>query len=84
MGEFFAREPPPLVLIGFDASLQHARVKDPGAPWQRLVITLGALLVVTKELARLLGEEWLSVQIVFLPDAEGLEPLAEERAALCA
>jgi hypothetical protein len=68
-----------LVLLAIDPSVASARVKDPHTPWQRLVVMLGVLLVLIKQLAALLGEESLAIEVLFLRDDEGLEPLAEER-----
>jgi hypothetical protein len=68
-----------IVVVALDPSLVRARVKDPEAPWQRLVAALGVLFVVTQQLAALLEEESLTIEVAFLRDAEGLEPLGEER-----
>jgi hypothetical protein len=65
-----------LVVVAMDASLARARVKDPETPWQRLVVTLGVLLVLTRQLASMLGRESLAIRVAFLRDDEGLEPLA--------
>lgn len=55
-----------LVILAIDPDLVRARVKDAGLPWQRVVIALGILVVVTKKLVELLGDEALSVRVVFL------------------
>jgi len=66
-----------LVIITMDADLVRARIKDPGLPWQRTVLVLAVLLVVTKKLVELLGDEALSVRVVF--PGEGTIPLEDER-----
>ena len=55
-----------LVMVTMAADLVRARIKDPGLPWQRMVLVLAVLLVVTKKLVELLGDEALSVRVVFL------------------
>ncbi len=69
-----------LVLIVIAPDLVRARVKDRQLPWQRIVLVLGAVLVLTKKLFELLGEEALEVRVVFLRDDGARSPLAEERA----
>ncbi len=68
-----------LVVIALDPDLARARVKDAGLPWQRIVITLAVLLVLVKKLVELLGDEALSVRVVFL-DAAHDAVLREEMA----
>ncbi len=69
-----------VVVLALGPELVRARVKDRNLPWQRIVLVLGVVLVVTKKLAELLGEEALEIRVVFLHD-EGKEmPLAEEEA----
>jgi hypothetical protein len=64
-----------LVFMALDADLVRARVKDAHLPWQRIVLVLATVMVLTKKLVELLGEEALELRVVFLgPD------LAEERA----
>jgi vWA domain found in the FtsH ternary systems/N-terminal helical region fused to the FtsH ternary system vWA domain len=63
-----------LVILAIDPDLVRARIKDPGLPWQRIVLALAILLVVIKKLVELLGDEALAVRVVFL----GEDPLALE------
>lgn len=58
--------------------LIRARVKDRGLPSQRIVMLLGFILVLTKKVFELLGEEALTLEIVFLEDG-GRTPLEDER-----
>jgi hypothetical protein len=64
-----------LVFMALDADLVRARVKDAHLPWQRIVLVLATVMVLTKKLVELLGEEALELRVVFL----GTD-LAEERA----
>ena len=69
------------VVLVLSPDLVRARVKDRGAPFQRIVIVLGLVLVLTKKLVEMLGEEALAIRVVFLLAEDGLpSPLAEERA----
>lgn len=70
-----------LVILAVDPDLVRARVKDAGLPWQRVVIALGILVVVTKKLVELLGDEALAVRVVFLhEDANARRVLDDEMA----
>jgi hypothetical protein len=70
-----------LVVLVLSADLARARVKDRELPWQRIVLVLGVVLVLTKKLAELLGEEALEIQVIFLhEDTEARTPLSEEQA----
>lgn len=69
-----------VVVLAVSPDLVRARVKDPGVPWQRIVLVLAVIVVVTKKLVELLGEEALDLRVVFLWDAHGKTPLADERA----
>lgn len=64
-----------LVIMALDPDLTRARVKDAHLPWQRIVLVLATVMVLTKKLVELLGEEALELRVVFLGDE-----LAEERA----
>jgi hypothetical protein len=66
-----------LVILAVDPDLVRARVKDAGLPWQRVVVALGILVLVTKKLVELLGDEALSVRVVFLEE-RATAPLALE------
>jgi hypothetical protein len=68
-----------LVILALAPDLVRSRVKDRHLPWQRIVLVLGVVLVVTKKLVELLGEEALEIRVVFLEDEKGM-PLAEEKA----
>jgi hypothetical protein len=59
-------------LLGGD--LDDARVKDPDAPWQRLVLGFGLLVAAIRWLTHQLGHEALAVRLAFPPKL-----LAEER-----
>jgi len=67
------------ITVALLPDLARARFKDPGVPWQRLVLALGAILCTVRRLAQALTEEALLVQIVFVRDAAGLSQLAAER-----
>jgi hypothetical protein len=69
-----------VVVLALEADLVRARVKDPGVPWQRIVLVLALVVVVTKKLVELLGEEALDVRVTFLWDPRGSTPLADEKA----
>jgi hypothetical protein len=70
-----------LVILALAPDLVRTRVKDRHLPWQRIVLMLGVVLVVTKKLVELLGEEALEIRVVFLLEEEGATtPLAEEKA----
>jgi len=69
-----------LVIIALAPDLVRARVKDRQLPWQRIVLVLGLVLVLTKKLIELLGQEALEIRVVFLHEDGGAPPLAEERA----
>ncbi|MFO0736151.1 MAG: hypothetical protein U0270_09735 [Labilithrix sp.] len=64
-----------LVIMALDPDLARARVKDAHLPWQRIVLVLATVMVLTKKLVELLGEEALELRVVFLGDE-----LAEEQA----
>jgi vWA domain found in the FtsH ternary systems/N-terminal helical region fused to the FtsH ternary system vWA domain len=68
-----------LVIFALAPDLARARVKDRHLPWQRIVLVLGVVLVLTKKLVELLGDEALEIRLVFLQD-DGPTPLSEERA----
>jgi vWA domain found in the FtsH ternary systems len=67
------------IIFAIDAHLVRARVKDPGLPWQRIVLVLAVLVTVTKKLVELLGTEDLDIRVVFIPE-NGKIPLADEQA----
>jgi hypothetical protein len=69
-----------LVVLALGPDLVRARVKDRAVPWQRIVLVLGVVLVVTKKLAELLGEEALEIRVVFLHDEGKATPLESEKA----
>jgi hypothetical protein len=69
-----------LVILALDADLVRTRVKDRELPWQRIVLVLGLVLVLTKKLVELLGDEALELRVVFAKDAAGKSRLDEERA----
>jgi hypothetical protein len=68
-----------LVVFAFATDLVQARVKDRELPWQRIVLVLGAVLVLTKKLVELLGEEELAIQVAFLHEEGMKTPLGEEK-----
>ena len=69
------------VTLALSSDLVRARVKDPGLPWQRIVLVLALVLVLVKKLVELLGEESLAIRVVFLEETPGLPtPLAAEMA----
>ena len=63
------------------ADLDDCRIKDPGAPAQRLVLALGALVAGIEALIRWLDRVALSIVVVFERDGVR-DPLAAERALL--
>lgn len=63
-----------VIVIALPSSLAAHRVKDPDAPWQRLVLALGGVMLLVHRLVELLGEEALELRLAF---GAGLE---EERA----
>lgn len=63
------------IIIGPD--LDHARVKDKGVPWQRLVLALGFLVATIRWLTEKLDDQALAIRIAFPPRL-----LSEERAIL--
>ena len=69
-----------LVIFALAADLVRARVKDRGLPWQRIVLVLGVVLVVTKKLVELLGEEALEIRVIFDREHAIPTPLREEKA----
>ncbi len=69
-----------VVILALAPDLARARVKDRQLPWQRIVLVLGVVLVVTKKLVELLGEEALEIRVVFQHEDGAPTPLAEERA----
>jgi hypothetical protein len=69
-----------LVILALHPDLVRTRVKDRHLPWQRIVLLLGVVLVATKKLVELLGEEALQIRVVFLHEEHEPTPLAEEMA----
>jgi len=59
--------------------LVACRVKDPDSPWQRIIMLLGTLNLVTRQLIEWLSDESLVVRFVFTGDAS---ELGEEHALL--
>ena len=65
------------IYIAIDDGLVAARVKDPTARWQTIVVLLGLTRIAVQRVSELLGQENLMVNIVFLRDQRGnlsLEP----------
>jgi hypothetical protein len=60
------------IVVRLDASLEDSRVKDPSAPWQRIVRTLAVVCVALRRWCELLGEGELHLHLV-VPDALGPE-----------
>ncbi len=69
-----------LVIVALAPDLVRARVKDRNLPWQRIVLVLALVVVLTKKLTELLGEEALEIRVVFLHEEGARTPLADERA----
>lgn len=63
-----------LITFALGADLDDARVKDPGVPWQRLVLGLGLLVAAIRWLTDQLGHEALAIRLAFPPGK-----LVEER-----
>lgn len=53
-------------LFVFDASLTHARVKDPELPYQRIVLAAAAVLAVVRRLSDWLSTDALRFELLFL------------------
>jgi hypothetical protein len=66
-----------VITVALAADLEGARVKDRGAPWQRLVLALGLVVGLTRWLAEQLGDQALHVRVAVPPGA-----LAEDAALL--
>ena len=69
------------IVLALHPSLNDARVKDPGAPWQRIILLLASLVVLVGRLREALADEALRVEVV-LPDAADGPTLADERGLL--
>lgn len=69
-----------LVILALSPDLVRTRVKDRELPWQRIVVVLGVVLVLTKKLVELLGEEALEIKVAFLHEDGAKMPLEEEKA----
>jgi len=69
-----------LVVVALAADLVGARVKDRELPWQRIVLVLAVVHVLTKKLVELLGDEELEIRVAFLREEGRATPLAEEKA----
>jgi hypothetical protein len=69
--------------VGFvlDANLTRARIKDPGAPRQRLIELLGMVHCVVGRLAEWLSDQALQIGLFFV-DEDGFDRLASERLLL--
>ena len=64
--ESFLVRPRRQVVFALDESLESARLKDPELRWQRLVLLLGLVVTVARQLSTRLGEEELSLEVVIL------------------
>jgi hypothetical protein len=62
--------------------LVQARFKDPGLPWQRIVLLLGLLLVTVRKLCEWLSADALRFEVLLLGADEPGHPLADERELL--
>ncbi len=72
-------------LIALDPSLAATRFKDPQAPWQRIILTLGLLLAARRTLINWLSEEALVFEFLFVRQKgapPSHDPLTPERALL--
>jgi hypothetical protein len=69
-----------LVILALSPDLVRTRIKDRELPWQRIVLVLGVVLVLTKKLVELLGEEALEIKVAFLHEEGTKMPLEEEKA----
>jgi hypothetical protein len=65
-------------LFALDLDLATARFKDPGLPWQRLVLVLGLLLAATKKLGDWLSHDALKFHFLIL-SSEPQHPLQDEQ-----
>jgi hypothetical protein len=70
-----------LVAFVLSPSLAAVRLKDPGMPWQRIVVLLGFIVAAIRRLERWLGESELSLLCVFESD-EPRPALERERQLL--
>ncbi len=68
-----------VITFHLPAALARARVKDAGVRWQRIVLVLGVVLASVKKLSEMLGEEALSMRVVFVDDGGRPSPLGDER-----
>jgi len=56
-----------VIAIALGADLEHARVKDRGVPWQRLIAALGVVVATVRWLCDQLGDQALAIRIGFPP-----------------
>ena len=68
-------------VFAFFPDLVHARVKDPAAPWQRVIILLGLVVALAQRLSDRLGDDSLTFEMLFVHDG-GDAPLSSERSLL--
>lgn len=66
----FLRKHRDLIFV-FEESLAPARVRDPGAPWQRVIMALGALACIARRVADWLRGEDLRLRVMFVGPARG-------------
>ncbi len=57
------------IMFVLDASLSMARVKDPGTPWQRIVLTMALVVAMVRTLTDWLASDSLKFEVVFLSNA---------------
>ena len=62
--------------------LEEARCKDPDAPWQRIVLTLGLTLAAVNKIHEWLGEDALTFDFLLIDDANQPRALQAEEAVL--
>lgn len=66
----FLRKHRDLIFV-FEAGLAPARVRDSGAPWQRVIMALGALACIARRISDWLRGEDLRFRVVFAGAARG-------------
>ena len=69
------------VLIILAPELAQIRIKDPGLPYQRIILVLGLVVALVRKLTEWLSEEALQFRFIF-PPAKSEFPLANEQALL--
>ena len=68
-------------VFAFYPDLVHARLKDPGLPYQRIILLLGLVVAAIRKLIEWLHEEALVFDVIFITES-GATPLESERGLL--